>query len=286
MRKPTLDRVVRLWIERNISSTGEFGASLFHQLMSGLPAETPKAWVNDGVEAQRFLNTQESRPADAGDSWEPTERERFDAWCDVLESLDSVDAIADAWIARSKGSSEKCRQYWWHCAVITLAWGENVSTKIALTRLKEAVEARVKPQPPEPDPDTTTPKRRTRKQSANTPANGQGQEVAQQVGTTGRVEHVPVATVDGWKARLLTKQTPYACAASWAKWRHLYQHCAAQCRGLTLARMEALGATEEVVLNGKIHLVPLPAQLDGIIAKYEEEKAARCQAHATVKRAA
>ena len=281
--KPRLYAMVQLW--KTLNPSGEFGLFAFNEIMQRLPARMPKAWFYHAQEINELYSTQEPMPENPGDSYEPSERARFTAFADVIEQAVDAEKIAAAWIARKSGfSNQHNGKYWWYCAIVECAIGENIDCAQAKLKL-EAEVAKLLPQPPEPEPDTNAPKKRTRKApAASTPANGQGHETTQQVGTTGRTEHVPVASVAGWEARLITKQTPYACAASWAKWRHLYQHCAAECRGLTLARMEALGATEEVVLNGKIHLVPLPAQLDGIVAKYEQDKLDR--ERFTVRRAA
>ena len=200
LHQPSLFRLVQMWIDGEYGKLGDSSVAMFSMLLGRLPKLTPKAWLIKGVEHQTILLGQEIAPENPGDSYVPNERARFGAYADAISQSSNVEAVANVWKSRKEGASKEIMPYWWHCACVEVARREGIDAVNAEKKLKEAVLGAG------PSTPTDTKKRQRKPPVVSTPASGQGHETTQQVGTTGHMEDLSLAS---WETHLERKQTPH-----------------------------------------------------------------------------
>lgn len=191
--KPRLYAMVDFWIKQKLSEQGQIGQSPFWEIMSRLPAKMPKAWFLTAIPIACAYAKQEPTPEKPGDSYEPSERSRFEFYLDCIEQAVDTQAIAQIWESRKMGATKETALYWWHCAVVEVAISNSIDCEQADKRLKEEV-AKLNPQPPPEQP-----KKRGRKAPVSTPANGQGHETT--------TPDAPQSLAE-WELHLERKQNP------------------------------------------------------------------------------
>lgn len=191
--KPRLYAMVDLWIEQKLAEQGQFGQAAFWEIMSRLPAKMPKAWFLTAIPIACAYAKQEPTPEKPGDSYEPSERSKFEFFLDCIEQAVDTQAIAQIWESRKMGATKETALYWWHCAVVEVAISNSIDCEQADKRLKEEV-AKLNPQPPPEQP-----KKRGRKTPVSTPANGQGHETS--------TSDAPQSMAE-WELHLERKQNP------------------------------------------------------------------------------